>query len=725
MGITRFRITPTPSNTATNTPTITPTQTNCPVSATPTITPTNTLTPTPTITPTITPTPCILDCCLSGITNPLWTGSNTITELKSFPDKSLFVGLDNPGTFNGVSLSFSNRIPSCGTPTSDIKTFFPSSCVLGATGIVDNHLYQQQGSKYIFTYQGVNVFRYTNFTTRDTTFNEIAISGSVNTFNINGIYVNNTEQIYVIGRFAAIRNCSGLTTNQFFNTNIYRLNPNGDIDTTYSGISLGVVAINNGEPTFTTEKDPNGYVLMFQQSAFTGNTIWRGVLRFKDDGTPDATFDNSLFSAITTTEIEGGYCQSDGKYMIFGSFTNIGGSGKNRIVRLNSNGTLDTTFTYTGTTTNVNDVEQDIYGNYHLVGLGNTYEKLNSNGTRIFLKTTTGSSPNTLTVVDCSVYIGGNSSMNIDGVLGAVIKLDLYGNTNQCDLPTATPTPSPTRTPTLTPSTTIGTTPTPTPSVSPTNTITPSVSPTNTITPTLTPSSTCGTFTTQYLKSEIQGNDNIKYSLFDNPNFTGNANAVCDYLISGTYNITGGAINVPYSTIMAYNDHTHTYNTGAGNISGFTVSSVSAACPCVNVIFNQITPTPTATPTTTPTNTITPTNTSTPTSTPPVSTPTTTQTPSSTPSCSFPIFTHGALLQTCSDYCNINYLIQTTDCASANYFSLSIGDFIYGYSGQTGYLAYSTVSTDTNTGPFRIADIDGTGEILGIYVCSGGSCIPL
>jgi hypothetical protein len=70
-------------------------------------------------------------------------------------------------------------------------------------------------------------------------------------------------------------------------------------------------------------------------------------------------------------------------------------------------------------------------------------------------------------------------------------------------------------------------------------------------------------------------------------------------------------------------------------------------------------------------------------------------------------------------------LIQTTDCASETYFNLSIGDFIYGYSGQAGYLAYSNVSTDTNTGPFRIADIDGTGEILGIYVCSGGSCIPL
>jgi hypothetical protein len=70
-------------------------------------------------------------------------------------------------------------------------------------------------------------------------------------------------------------------------------------------------------------------------------------------------------------------------------------------------------------------------------------------------------------------------------------------------------------------------------------------------------------------------------------------------------------------------------------------------------------------------------------------------------------------------------LIGTTDCATETYFNLSIGDFIYGYSGQTGFLAYSNVSTDTNTGPFRIAEIDGTGEILALYVCSGGSCLPL
>ena len=132
--------------------------------------------------------------------------------------------------------------------------------------------------------------------------------------------------------------------------------------------------------------------------------------------------------------------------------------------------------------------------------------------------------------------------------------------------------------------------------------LTPSPTPTMTRTPTNTPTPTCSTFTTQYMRSEIQGTDDIRFTLFDNPDFTGNANAVCDYTITGTYNINGGAINQPYTTIMVNNDHNHTYNTGS-NITGFTITSVVPACPCVLVVFSQVTPTPTGTPAITPTQT--------------------------------------------------------------------------------------------------------------------------
>lgn len=148
---------------------------------------------------------------------------------------------------------------------------------------------------------------------------------------------------------------------------------------------------------------------------------------------------------------------------------------------------------------------------------------------------------------------------------------------------------------------------------------------------------------------------------------------------------------------------------------GATISFVSygaTACNC----SSTTTTTTTAAPTTTTTTTQAPTTTTTTGG---------TTTTTTTTNCPATIYTHGAVRFTCSDFCNTNYLIQTTDCASQSYGALTIGDFIYGYSGQSGYIAYSNVSTDTNTGPFRIADIDGSGEILGIYVCSGGSCVPL
>ena len=101
----------------------------------------------------------------------------------------------------------------------------------------------------------------------------------------------------------------------------------------------------------------------------------------------------------------------------------------------------------------------------------------------------------------------------------------------------------------------------------------------------------------------------------------------------------------------------------------------------------------------------------------PTSTPT--PTPSVTPL--FTIYTHGLVRETCSDYCTTNYNITTLTSASNTYLDLSVGNFIYGISGA-GFIAYSNVSTDTTTGPFRIAEIDSNGEVLSIQVCVANSC---
>jgi hypothetical protein len=106
----------------------------------------------------------------------------------------------------------------------------------------------------------------------------------------------------------------------------------------------------------------------------------------------------------------------------------------------------------------------------------------------------------------------------------------------------------------------------------------------------------------------------------------------------------------------------------------------------------------------------------------PTGSPSVTPTPTPTPLPT--IYTHGTVLGTCSDYCNSNYNITTLTSSDGTYSTLIVGDTIYGQSGA-GFVAYSNVSTNTTTGPFKIAEIDAIGEIIGLYECSGGICDPI
>ena len=185
--------------------------------------------------------------------------------------------------------------------------------------------------------------------------------------------------------------------------------------------------------------------------------------------------------------------------------------------------------------------------------------------------------------------------------------------------PTTTPTPTntetPTQTPTITPTNTPTNTETPTqtptntetPTNTPTNTETPTNTPTNTETPTVTPTQTptetetptptetptntptCATFTTQYLEVNLGGCSNFSLKVFNDPGFTQNGNAVCDYVVSGTAYGDLGTIFSGTETIQQ-GDHVHTFNLNpvlqqGECVSSFTVNSVSPQCPCVNVIY--------------------------------------------------------------------------------------------------------------------------------------------
>ena len=148
------------------------------------------------------------------------------------------------------------------------------------------------------------------------------------------------------------------------------------------------------------------------------------------------------------------------------------------------------------------------------------------------------------------------------------------------------------------------------------------------------------------------------------------------------------------------------------NTQCIKLTSVNSNCDNSIIVSGITTTTTTAAPTTT--TTAAPTTTTTTTTAAPT---TTTAAPT--------LYSHGVPVGVCTSYCDSNYLIQTATYATGTYLTLTIGDTIDGQGGVAGYVAYSDQITDTNTGPFKIAEIDEAGVVTDILVCSGGSCVPL
>jgi hypothetical protein len=280
------------------------------------------------------------------------------------------------------------------------------------------------------------------------------------------------------------------------------------------------------------------------------------------------------------------------------------------------------------------------------------YTGITLNNGSAYIFTFTGSTPS-----GCYTYNGVGTLPTVDYV--STVSTPYAGCVECLGSITPTPTPTNTETPTVTPTNTETPTVTPTESETPTPTITPTNTETPTVTPTNTP--TCSV-TTQYLEVDLGGCSNFQLSLFNDSGFTSNANALCDYIISGT---AYGDLGTVYSgtEIIQQGDHNHNFNLNpvlqpGECVTGFTVNSYTTSgctCPVILILPAEPTPTPTITPTPTntetptvtptesetPTPTITPTNTETPTVTPtesetptPTVTPTNTETPTGTPSVS-------------------------------------------------------------------------------------------
>lgn len=149
---------------------------------------------------------------------------------------------------------------------------------------------------------------------------------------LKSVHIQSDNKILVCGNFISF---NGTSTN-----NIARLNEDGTLDTTFAAnIGSGL-----NDECATIKQQNNGKIVAGGSfTSFNGNSVGR-IIRLNSDGTPDMVFllNSGLgFSGqVNTTET-----QSDGKIIIGGSFTDYDVYTTNNIARINTDGSLDTTFT--------------------------------------------------------------------------------------------------------------------------------------------------------------------------------------------------------------------------------------------------------------------------------------------------------------------------------------------------------------------------------------------
>lgn len=159
--------------------------------------------------------------------------------------------------------------------------------------------------------------------------------------------VQSDDKIIVVGSFTGFSGGS----NGF---GIARLNVNGSIDTSFNAGGTGISLVNYIAYTCAIQQD--GKILVGGQFGSYNGVNCASLIRLNSNGSidPTFTFPNYAYSWVSRVLI-----QPDGKILVEGLFGYAFTDPTNRhLIRLNSNGTLDSTFTsgYTGPTSPIPSV---------------------------------------------------------------------------------------------------------------------------------------------------------------------------------------------------------------------------------------------------------------------------------------------------------------------------------------------------------------------------------
>lgn len=196
------------------------------------------------------------------------------------------------------------------------------------------------------------------------------------------------------------------TVNGVARNRIARLTATGAVDTTFNPPGGGV---NDRVTSLALQKD--GKVLLGGFFTVVNGVGRNRIARLNANGTLDTTFtpgggaDNRVYTLAL---------QSNGKVVIGGLFQNFNGIGRNRIARLNANGTLDTGFNPgTGADNEVDAVAVQEDGSLLVGGL---FQNFNGVARRGMVRLSGDAATQSLTVIDGTqmrwLRSGGNSELS-------------------------------------------------------------------------------------------------------------------------------------------------------------------------------------------------------------------------------------------------------------------------------------------------------------------------
>lgn len=236
----------------------------------------------------------------------------------------------------------------------------------GASNNVESAIIQSDGKIVIagsFTsFNGTSknyIARLNSNGTLDTTFN----TGSGTNSYIQSVSLQSDGKIIIAGNFTLY---NGLTANK-----IARLNSDGSLDTTFSA------GTGTDSYILSTAIQSDGKILIGGNFTTYNNVLTNRITRLNTDGSIDLTFSTASKADNTVNCIK---YLADGKILIGGYFTYYNGSPKNSIVRLNSNGTIDNTFNIgTGFNNSVESIYKTSDGKLLVSGSFTTYNAVTSN----------------------------------------------------------------------------------------------------------------------------------------------------------------------------------------------------------------------------------------------------------------------------------------------------------------------------------------------------------